>query len=188
MSNAGGDHAAEVRVGLVSRARVYGVVIMNCRQVKRLLPLWIGHDLADVSEAEGLRAHLGQCNDCSSQQRQLRDSLEALQSISTTSLAAEAGSRVSLWPRLAAVLKDVPRRRDHFNGWIPATAMALAASVMVAVSAIQVNRDMGGSIHASWGESRNLFKTDSRFAPNADHRDDLDIPGLVVQPGSQPNF
>jgi hypothetical protein len=156
---------------------------MNCREVKRLLPLWIGRDLADASEAEALRAHLMECRDCSLQQLRFQESLDALQSISTITLSIESHEgRPSLWPRLAMVLREVPRRRDQFNGWIPATAMALAASLMIAVSVVQIRRDMGEPI----GAGRNLFLTDSRFAPGASNGD-LRIPGLVVQPVEQPD-
>lgn len=160
---------------------------MNCRQAKRLLPLWVGRDLADTAEAEALRAHLLECRDCSMEQARFQESLDALQSISTITLTVESHqARPSLWPRLAMVLREVPRRRDQFNGWIPATAMALAASLMIAVSAIQIRREMGDSIQANWnrpnGSGRNLFLTDARFALGARNDQDLKIPGLVVLP------
>lgn len=165
---------------------------MNCRQVIRLLPLWIGRDLPDASEAEALRMHLAQCQDCSLQQRRLQASLDALQSISTTSLSCESGqTRPSLWPRLAMVLKDVPRRRDRFNGWIPATAMALAAALMVGVSLVQIRREMGDAIQATWNQrlptstNRNLFQTDGQFAPTARNNRDVPVRGLVANPAPE---
>lgn len=165
---------------------------MNCPQALRLLPLWIGRDLPDASEAEALRMHLAHCQACSLQQRQLQASLDALQSISTTSLAGESGEpRPSLWPRLAMVLKDAPRHRDRFNGWIPATAMALAAALMVAVSVVQVRREMGNAIHAAWNQrlptsaNRNLFQTDGQFAPTARNNRDVPVRGLVVNPAPE---
>ncbi len=167
------------------------VLIMNCRQASRLLPLWVGHDLADSLEAEALQVHLSKCPDCSMQRRQLQSSLDALQSISTTSSAIEA-SAPSLWPRLAMVLTDIPRRRDQFNGWIPAAAMAMAAAVMVAVSVVQVQRDMGTSNQAAVSQDppnhgrRNLFETDPRFVPGNGRKQDLQIRGLVANPS--PNF
>lgn len=157
---------------------------MNCRQAARLLPLWVGRDLADASEAVELRAHLTACPECATQQRQLQESLDALQSVSTTSLPSDA-IRPSLWPKLSLVLKDVPRRRDHFNGWIPAAAMSLAAALMIAVSAFQIRREMGDGWAHDAG-TRNLFETDRRFAPGAQN-DDVDVPGLVVHQVT-PNF
>ena len=170
---------------------------MNCQLANRLLPLWIGQDLADATEADALRAHLSDCGDCSQQYRRLQDALDALQSISTTSLPAQSGPRPSLWPRLAMILKEVPRRRDQFNGWIPAAAMALAATLMVAVSVVQIRREMGDSIRATWYQNsatsadRNLFETDRRFKSGVGLDRDRLVPGLVVNPAdnqSAPNF
>lgn len=153
---------------------------MNCQQVNRLLPLWVGRDLADASEAEELRTHLTECSDCSLRQRHLQESLDVLQSISTSSLP---GNRPSFWPRLATVLKEPRRRRDQFNGWIPASAMALAATLMIAVSAAQVRREMGDSIRAGLSQGRrNLFVTDARFAPGAQDKNEVEIRGLVSGP------
>lgn len=162
---------------------------MNCHQAIRLLPLWVGHDLADASEAEGLRTHVQNCPSCSRQLRQLRESLEALQSVSSSSLTMDSNGRVGLWPRLSAQLKDVPRRRDHFNGWIPAAAMAVAATLMIGASVVQVRRDLGAYVQTMWGDNRDLFKTDSRFAAGSDDSQDLKIPGLVVAPlDEEPGF
>jgi hypothetical protein len=159
---------------------------MNCQQANRLLPLWVGHDLADASEAEALQAHLAECADCALQQRRLQASLEVLQSVSTVSLeTASGGASPSLWPRLAMLLKDIPRRRDHFNGWIPAAAMALAATLMVAVSVVQIRREMGHPVQTTWSvdsshpAARNLFPTGRRIAPDDDGHFDLQRPGMV---------
>ena len=169
---------------------------MNCQQALRLLPLWIGHDLADALEAEALRGHLTECPGCSLRKRRLQASLDALQSISTTSLeSTSGGARPSLWPRLSMILKDVPRRRDQFNGWIPAAAMALAATLMVAVSVVQIRREMGAPVQTTWSvnqshpSARNLFASDQQFAPGAAENFDVQRPG-VVQPVNyqQPDF
>jgi hypothetical protein len=92
---------------------------------------------------------------------------------------------------MAMALKEIPRRRDHFNGWIPATAMAMAATLMVAVSVVQVNRDMGGSMRNMIGQdpsgyARDLFRTDPQFAPGAANKQDVRVPGLVAYPA--PDF
>ena len=99
---------------------------MNCRQANRLLPLWIGRDLADASESEALRGHLAECPDCANRRSKLQESLDALQSVATGMVGGEmhVARRPSIWPRLATMLGEVPRRRDQFNGWIPAAAMA----------------------------------------------------------------
>jgi len=125
---------------------------MNCRQANRLLPLWIGRDLADASESEALREHVAKCPDCAARQEMLQQSLDALQLVSTgvQGEGSRSNRRPSLWPGLSMVLGEMPRRRDQFNGWIPATAMAIAAAVMVGVSVLQVQREFGDSQSTAW--------------------------------------
>ena len=165
---------------------------MNCEQARRLLPLWIGRDLSDAVDAESLRVHVAACPKCRVQQRRLQESLDALQSISTAATDVEPQShpRPSLWPRVAAALPEWPRRRDHFNGWIPAAAMVLAATLMVAVSISSVQRELGSQRPLAWqfvatssSDGRNLFETDARFAPGVVH-DQLSNPLLL--PASNP--
>lgn len=160
---------------------------MNCEQASRLLPLWIGRDLSDAGDAESLRVHVAACPKCHAQQRRLQESLDALQSVSTAATEVEprTHSRPSLWPRVAAALPEWPRGRDRFNGWIPATAMALAASLMMAVSISAVQREMGSPTTLAWrfgpsspSDGRNLFETDARFAPGVVH-DQLTNPLLM---------
>lgn len=144
---------------------------MNCEHARRLLPLWIGRDLSDASDAESLQVHLATCPKCHVRQQRLQQSLDALQSISTAATEVEQQSypRPSLWPRVVAALPECPRGRDRFNGWIPAAAMALAATLMVAVSITTVQQELGSLAPASPTEGRNWFKTDVRFASGVDH-------------------
>lgn len=165
---------------------------MNCEHARRLLPLWVGRDLSDAGDTEWLQVHLAACPDCHALQRRLLESLDVLQSVSTTATGVEpqSDSRPSLWPRVAAALPEWPRGRDRFNGWIPAAAMALAATLMVAVSISSVQRELGGQQPLAWGlwsmspsDKRNLFETDVRFAPGMVH-DKLSNPLLL--PASNP--
>ncbi|MEK6259679.1 MAG: hypothetical protein AABP62_13765 [Planctomycetota bacterium] len=160
---------------------------MNCEQARRLLPLWVGSDLSDAGDAESLRTHVAACPKCHAGQRRLQESLDVLQSVSTAATVAETQphSRPSLWPRVAAALPERPRVRDRFNGWIPAAAMALAASMMVAVSISSVQRELGSQRPLAWrfgptspSDGRNLFETDARFAPGVVH-DQLSNPLLL---------
>ena len=151
---------------------------MNCEQANRLLPLWIGRDLSDAVEAELLQIHVAACPKCHVRQRRLQGCLDALQTASTaaTDVEPHSHSRPSVWPRVAAALPERRRVKDRFNGWVPATAMALAASLMLAVSISSVQRELGTQHTPTWrfgptspSDGRNLFETDARFAPGVVH-------------------
>jgi len=149
---------------------------MNCEHADRLLPLWIGRDLSDAAETQSLQIHVASCLKCQVRQRQLQTALDALQSISTAATTVEVPARSSVWPRVAAAMIERPRVRDRFNGWIPATAMALAASLLVAVSIASVERELGAQRPITWrfgttslSNERNLFETDAQFAPGVVH-------------------
>jgi len=160
---------------------------MNCERARQLLPLWVGRDLSDAGDVELLRGHVATCPRCHVQQRRLLESLDVLQSASTAAMEFEprSDSRPSLWPRVAASLPDRPHARDRFNGWLPAIAMTLAATLMMAVSISSVQRELGSPPSFAWqfgptspSDGRNLFETDTRFAPGVVH-DQLTNPLLM---------
>ena len=100
-------------------------------------------------------------------------------------------TRPSLWPRVAAALPEFRRTRDRFNGWIPAAAIALAATLMVAVSISTVQRELGATRPLTWhfapaspSDGRNLFETDAHFAPGVIHHAD-DSNSLLVPTGNK---
>jgi len=145
---------------------------VNCIQASRLLPLWVGGDLSDTREVDAIRSHLALCRPCLEWQQRLQRSLGAMQTVATEA-AAESSLRPSLWPRVVAVLPSLHRRRDRFNGWIPVSVMALAALLMVAVSITSVHRELREPQPLVWhlgppspSNGRNLFDSDSRFAPH----------------------
>lgn len=153
---------------------------MNCEHARRLLLLWIGRDLADASEVLALQTHLSSCEGCRKYEVSLQRSLDVLQAASITVVesSSRAMSRPSLWPRVMASLPLVTRGRDRFNGWIPAAGIALAASLMVAVSISSVQRELSGSHSLTWklgpqspSDGRNLFNSDPHFAPGAFHEE-----------------
>lgn len=155
---------------------------MNCEHAHRLLPLWIGRDLSDAAEAQSLQVHLASCPKCRTRERQLQTMLDTLQSVSTAATSPETSLRPSVWPRVAAALSQRPRALDRFNGWIPAAAMTLAASLMVAVSIASVEQELGTPRPLAWrlgsnspSDERNLFETDAQFAPGVVH-EQLDNP------------
>lgn len=161
---------------------------MNCEQSRQLLPLWVGHDLSDATETADLRIHVAVCPSCRAQYRCLQQNLDTLQTISTSAMEFEtrAHTRPSLWPRVAAALPEWRRTRDRFNGWIPAAAIALAATLMVAVSISSVQRELGATRPLTWhfapsspSDGRNLFETDAHFAPGVIHHESDSNPLLV---------
>ena len=136
---------------------------MDCRQVKKLLPLWVGQDLPDAATANDVSSHLERCCECEKRRIGLQNSLEVLQGSSAETLSIEP-SRQSLWPKLATRISawESPQHRDRFNGWIPASVMALAVALMVAVS-IPSMHDVFFGNETSTANSIDLYGTDSDF-------------------------
>ncbi len=141
---------------------------MECRQVKQLLPLWIGQDLPDANSAADVASHLAQCPSCEKQRDGLQASLEVLQGVSVNTLPVAATSR-SLWPQLVSRISDWERlnRRERFNGWIPASVMALAVALMIAVSLPSIQDEIFGS-RAPDADFVDLFESVPRFDADTD--------------------
>ncbi|WP_373651405.1 anti-sigma factor [Schlesneria sp. DSM 10557] len=108
---------------------------MDCRRAKELLSLWVGQDLPDAASNADVASHLAQCRDCDRHLKSLQASMDVLQACSSQARVPESRS-ASLWPGLVTKISDweESRRRDRFNGWVPATVMSLAVILMVAVS------------------------------------------------------
>ncbi len=142
--------------------------MMDCRRVKQLLPLWVGQDLPDSSSAADVASHLERCPACERHQKSLQASLELLHS--SKSWPAEP-SRPSVWPQLVSRISEWDRhnRRERFNGWIPASIMALAAALMVAVSIPSIHEAIFDD-QASRGDVVDLFPavSDLKFVPGLD--------------------
>lgn len=138
---------------------------MDCRKVKQLLPLWVGQDLPDSASTADVAGHLGQCPTCDEHRRKLQLSLEVLQGSTAETLSNEL-SRRSVWPKLVSRIShwENDRRRERFNGWIPASVMALAVILMVAVSIPSIHEEFSGSGSNSTAD---LFQSDSPFSMDA---------------------
>lgn len=140
---------------------------MDCRQVNHLLPLWIGQDLPDASTADQVVSHLKECRECDDRRKSIQSSLDVLQRSLAESLDTET-ARQSVWPGLMVRISDWEQRhrRDRFNGWIPASVMALAVGLMVAVSLPSINDELfnGPSPTVS---TQDLFGTVSQSERNA---------------------
>ena len=137
--------------------------MIDCRRVKQLLPLWVGQDLPDAASFADVASHLEQCRDCDQQRKSVQSSLEVLQTSSFRTLSDEL-SRPSLWPSLVSRISewDVEHRRDRFNGWIPASVMALAVMLMIAVSIPSLQDEFLGN-GADNGNLVNRFDADLPF-------------------------
>ena len=142
--------------------------MMDCQRVRQLLPLWIGRDLPDASSAAEVAVHLGNCTECERHRSGLQSSLDVLQASSSVTLSEQPG-RSGLWPKLAVRISqwELTRPRDRFNGWIPASVMAMAVALMVAVSIPSIHQEFFGDGSKDWN-SANLFESEPRFSPVAE--------------------
>lgn len=136
---------------------------MDCREAKKLLPLWIGQDLPDSGSSADVARHLEQCPSCERYRTELQLSLEALQCSISEAYSIQL-PRHSVWPKLVGRISDWERdqHRERFNGWIPASVMALAVALMVAVSIPSLQEELFGN-GANVANSVNLFDFDSEF-------------------------
>jgi hypothetical protein len=127
----------------------------DCRRVKQLLPLWVGQDLPDTASAADVASHLKRCPSCEQRQRSLQASLDLLHS--SKSWPSEP-KRPNLWPKLVSRISewDDQNRHERFNGWIPASVMALAVALMVAVSIPSIHEVLFDDDSAS-GDVVDLF-------------------------------
>jgi hypothetical protein len=138
-------------------------MMMDCRQVAQLLPLWVGQDLPDAASSTDVARHLQSCPDCELRSRELQSSLDVLQASSVEAFPAASG-RPGMVPRLMTRLSDWDRqqRRERFNGWIPAGVMSLAVALMVAVSLPSIQREFFGGSYTDWNTT-NLFESEPAF-------------------------
>ena len=140
--------------------------MMDCRQVKQLLPLWVGQDLPDTATTTDVAKHLEHCHDCQKLRVELQASLEVLQGSSAQTLSIDLNRR-SVWPSLISRISnwEQQHRRERFNGWIPASVMALAAALMIAVSLPSI-RDELFSNDAQSASTEDLFASDTLLQAN----------------------
>jgi hypothetical protein len=120
--------------------------MLDCRQVKPLLALWIGQDLPDDATANDVSRHLEKCPACNQRRNELQNSVDVLQNLSAQTLSVDS-HRASIWPKLMTRIAEWDKvgYRERFNGWIPATVMAVAVALMVAVSIPSLHEEFFGS-------------------------------------------
>ena len=99
---------------------------MNCKAAKSEIALAAGNDL-DEHVGGALQEHLGRCPNCLQHWHSVRAALETLQV--RCDISDEMPQHVTVWPQVSRRLAGMERdlRRERFNGWIPAGAVAAAS-------------------------------------------------------------
>jgi hypothetical protein len=107
--------------------------------------------------------------------------------------ADEASKRAvedSLWPSLATRLVSLPApRHDHFNGWVPAVAVAAVCLAMVLIAGppkTQATQD--GAVTSSADVDAELLDPDQASAPPLTRSDRLPIEAFPVNHGPRPQL
>lgn len=106
--------------------------MMKCREVKRELALYLGHDGTSPSRWEQVRRHLSVCGDCRAHAARLKETLAVVERAEAPSTYEIQGS---VWPELQARLDNPRPARDprRFSNWIPLASVAVACLLFVTV-------------------------------------------------------
>ena len=96
---------------------------MNCRRVRRLLPLMVGGDLAE-RPADRVMSHLDSCGSCSLEQTRYEESRKVLFRLKQTS----RGPVPDLWPEVRRRIEVLPVPARRFPLRAVAAALLVAAT------------------------------------------------------------
>ena len=96
--------------------------LMNCKQARANIALWVGHDL-DEATCHLLERHLATCPPCRDHRGRMQTGLTVLTEMKCGDTVASADS---VWPAVSSRLSacDAALRAPRFNGWDPAIAVA----------------------------------------------------------------
>ena len=105
---------------------------MTCKQFRTDIALWVGNDLEDGQELR-VERHVASCPQCREYAHEIKSSLHALQKPAVPDVGG------SLWPRLSARIAslDSDRRRERFNGWLPAVTVVAASITIITLLEMQ---------------------------------------------------
>lgn len=109
---------------------------MNCKQAKRDIALWAGHDLDDPTQKAALRRHISGCPCCREHYHQMKRTLEVLERAERPVTYVTGDS---LWPELASRISHARHRpasswnTERFHGWMPLVAMTAACLILLLV-------------------------------------------------------
>jgi hypothetical protein len=107
---------------------------MNCKQIEKLLPLYVGHDLD--ARSEGLvTAHVESCAACSAATGEYRQTRELLQEFTPPAFSEDvyAGIRQNVWRQIESESTTVSMS-ELIAGWFrPRVIWAAASALLFAV-------------------------------------------------------
>lgn len=112
---------------------------MNCTQVEKLLPLFVGRDLDERSELQ-VSAHVETCEKCAGAALEYRESRQLLQEFALPTFSDDvyAGIRQSVWREIESESKVQPFS-EIVAGWFrPRLVWATASVVLIAITALGV--------------------------------------------------
>ena len=112
---------------------------MNCKQIEKLLPLYVGHDL-DAQSERLVTAHVESCSACSIAAGEYRQTRELLQEFALPVFSEDvyAGIRQDVWRQIESESRTRSWWEDMFALFHPRLATAVATAVLIAVSAFGI--------------------------------------------------
>lgn len=112
---------------------------MNCQQVEKLLPLYVGRDLEE-NRARLVDAHLQSCATCSAAAAEYRETRQLLQEFAPPEFTEDsfAEMRRNVWRQIETE-SDAPSLGRLIAGWLPPRLVrASAIALLIAVSALGI--------------------------------------------------
>ena len=107
---------------------------MNCKQIEKLLPLYVGRDL-DARSERLVTAHVESCDACSAAASEYRQTRELLQEFAPPAFSEDvyAGIRQNVWRQIESESTTVSMS-ELIAGWFrPRVIWAAASALLVAV-------------------------------------------------------
>ena len=112
---------------------------MNCKQVEKLLPLYVGHDL-DTQSERSITAHLESCTACFAVTGEFRSSRELLQEFAPPAFSEDIyeGVRRNVWRQIEAESAARSPWEAVVDLFRPRLAWAFATVLLIAVSLLGI--------------------------------------------------
>jgi hypothetical protein len=112
---------------------------MNCKQIEKLLPLYVGRDL-DTQSERLITAHVESCAACSAATGEYRQTRELLQEFAPSVFSEDvyAGIRENVWRQIESESAARSPWKSVLDLFRPRLAWALATVVLIAVSVLGI--------------------------------------------------